>query len=382
MAHSYLLAGCRTPIGKFQGSLAAACRRSSPRWRSPRSFAARAWPPSESTKSSWATCSRPASARRRPGRRPSAQDCPYRLPHVTVNKVCGSGLKAVMLADQAILRRRRRADRRRRNGKHEPGPLSAARSKAGLEIRRPEGRRLDVARWPLVRVGRFADGGRSRLHRREPRRVAGRPGRFRRRKPSPRRCAADFTAEIVPVIVPGPKATTVVLPTKARGPIRSGEPWRGSSRPSRAQGTVTAGNASQLSDGAAAVIVASAAIAQRSDSPLRAADRGLGHVGRRSQGDVHRAGDGDPARAGQSRPDFGRHRSGRIERGLCRTMPGLHAAAGLDHHKDQRAGRRHRLGASDRRQRSAGARHAAARAGRARICSAAWPHCAWAAATP
>ncbi len=53
-------------------------------------------------KSSWATCSRRASARTRPGRRHSRPGLPDTIAAFTVNKVCGSGLKAVMLAAQAI----------------------------------------------------------------------------------------------------------------------------------------------------------------------------------------------------------------------------------------------------------------------------------------
>ena len=58
--------------------------------------------PTIPTRSSWATSCRAARARRRRGRRRSR---PASIPTVgalTINKVCGSGLKAVMLAAQAI----------------------------------------------------------------------------------------------------------------------------------------------------------------------------------------------------------------------------------------------------------------------------------------
>ena len=55
-----------------------------------------------STRSSWARSSRPASARRRPARRPCAPACPSRRSATTINRVCGSGLKAIMLAAAEI----------------------------------------------------------------------------------------------------------------------------------------------------------------------------------------------------------------------------------------------------------------------------------------
>ena len=48
----------------------------------------------------------------------------------TVNKVCGSGLKAVMLARPGDPGRRRRDRRGRRHGEHEPGPAPARRAAA------------------------------------------------------------------------------------------------------------------------------------------------------------------------------------------------------------------------------------------------------------
>ena len=54
---------------------------------------------------------------------------------MTINKVCGSGLKAVMLADQVDSRRRCPVDRRRRHGEHEPSAVSPDRCPRGLEVR-------------------------------------------------------------------------------------------------------------------------------------------------------------------------------------------------------------------------------------------------------
>jgi acetyl-CoA C-acetyltransferase len=72
-----------------------------------------------------------------------------------------------------------------------------------------------------------------------------------------------FEAEIVPVTVGGGKAPVVV--TTDEGPRADADPDRlASLRPAfGAEGTVTAGNASMISDGAAAVVVASPRLAER-----------------------------------------------------------------------------------------------------------------------
>ena len=49
---------------------------------------------------------------------------PDHVAALTINKVCGSGLKAVMLADQGIARRRHRHRRRRRHGVDEQLPAT------------------------------------------------------------------------------------------------------------------------------------------------------------------------------------------------------------------------------------------------------------------
>ena len=67
-----------------------------PRSRTP------AWRPMRSTKSSSAACCRPASARPRRARPRSAPASRLRVPATTVNKMCGSGMKAVMLAADQI----------------------------------------------------------------------------------------------------------------------------------------------------------------------------------------------------------------------------------------------------------------------------------------
>ena len=87
-----------------------------------------------------------------------AAGMPDTTPAHTTNMVCGSGLKAVMLAAQSDQGRRRQSRRRGRDGEHEPGAVPAAGSAAGVQVRRPEdgrcarsttgcGARSRTARW-------------------------------------------------------------------------------------------------------------------------------------------------------------------------------------------------------------------------------------------
>src|SRR5262245_2955231 len=102
MSASYIIAGCRTPIGKLLGSLAAV--------PAPRLGAAAV---AEAVRRS----ALPADAVEEVimgnvlsaglGQAPARQAALFAgfsdaVAAVTINKMCGSGLKAVMLADQAI----------------------------------------------------------------------------------------------------------------------------------------------------------------------------------------------------------------------------------------------------------------------------------------
>ncbi len=52
-----------------------------------------------------------------------AAGLPDAIPALTINKVCGSGLKAIMLGSDSITARQCRCGAGRRHGKHVPGPL-------------------------------------------------------------------------------------------------------------------------------------------------------------------------------------------------------------------------------------------------------------------
>jgi acetyl-CoA C-acetyltransferase len=184
----------------------------------------------------------------------------------TVNKVCGSGLKAVMLAAQSI-----------RAGDADVVVAGGMESMSNAPFLLPNARKGykygDVtAVDSLVRDGLWcafencAMGDAAEY-------IAGKCGVTRADQDrfaaqSHRRAAeawekGHFAAEIAPVTVgTGPKATTV---SRDEG-IRPDSTAEGLAKlkPAFAKdGTVTAGNASQLSDGAAAVVVASARAAEK-----------------------------------------------------------------------------------------------------------------------
>lgn len=184
----------------------------------------------------------------------------------TVNKVCGSGLKAVMLADQAI-----------RSGDVEvvlAGGLESMSKAPHLFLTGRTGQKFGEQKladaliqdglwcpfegWAMGDAAEYI-AEKCSINRAEQDRFAAQ---------SHQRAAAawkngDFAAEVLPVTVgSGPKAKTVSRDEGVR-PETSPEVLA-KLRPSfRADGTVTAGNASQMSDGAAAVLVGSGEAAAR-----------------------------------------------------------------------------------------------------------------------
>jgi len=184
----------------------------------------------------------------------------------TVNKVCGSGLKAVMLAVQAI--KAGDADVIVAGGMESmsKAPHLMLNSRTGTKF--GDGKLVDALvhdglwcpfeNWAM---GDAADYIAQKCS-------ITRPDQDRFAVQSHCRAAAawergDFAAEVLPVSVGnGPKARMV---TKDEG-IRADSSHEGLAKlrlAFRADGTVTAGNSSQLSDGAAALVVASAGAAAR-----------------------------------------------------------------------------------------------------------------------
>jgi acetyl-CoA C-acetyltransferase len=190
----------------------------------------------------------------------------------TVNKVCGSGLKAVMLAAQAIKAGDANLIVAGGTESMSRAPHLLLNSRTGTKY--GDGKLVDALvhdglwcpfeNWPM---GEAADYIATKC-------AVTRQDQDRFAVQSHRRAAAAwekglFTAEVLPVSVgSGPKAKMV---TKDEG-IRPDSSMEGLAKLKPAfqtEGTVTAGNASQLSDGAAAVVVASGqAVSRLGAKPL------------------------------------------------------------------------------------------------------------------
>jgi acetyl-CoA C-acetyltransferase len=266
MAEAFILSAARTPIGKYLGALADL---SAPELgaRAVAEAMRRAEAPADRVDEVLLGNVIQAGVGQNPARQAALKaGLPPSIAACTVNKVCGSGLKAVMLAAQAV-----------RAGDAE---LLVA---GGME---------SMSRAPFLLLGartgwKFGDQkvidamghdglwcafecwhmGEAAEH------IAARCGVTREDQDrfaaqSQQRAAAAwakgaFDAEVVPVTVgSGPKARTVSRDEGLRAETTS--QGLAKLKPSfREGGTVTAGNASTLSDGAAAVVVGSARAAQR-----------------------------------------------------------------------------------------------------------------------
>ncbi len=194
-------------------------------------------------------------------------DCP-KVPGDTVNRLCGSSLDAVSIASRAI-----------KTGEASlmlAGGVESM-SRAPFVMGKPDdafSRSLKSRTRPSAGASSIHDEGEIR-HRFDARdgRERGpraqefprRPGRLRLR--SQRRAAAAIAAgrlaeEIVPVAIPRKGRSVIVDRDEHPRATPAWTRWR-SFRASSREGTVTAGNASGVNDGAWALIIASEAAAKR-----------------------------------------------------------------------------------------------------------------------
>jgi acetyl-CoA C-acetyltransferase len=271
MSASYLIAGCRTPIGKLLGTLSSV---PAPRLGAVAVGEAvrRAGLPVDAVEEVIMGCVLPAGLGQAPARQAALHaGLPNTVAALTINKVCGSGLKAVMLADQAI----RSGDAKiivaggMESMSQAPFLISGARAgwKFGDQTVRDSMQNDGLwCAFEDMAMGCEAD------YIAESRGVS-RADQDAFSVESHRRAAARAGAtldEIVAVTFAGRKGDTIVTSDEGPRPDTSLE-GLAKLRPSfGATGTVTAGNASQISDGAAAVVVASEDVARDIRSPLKA----------------------------------------------------------------------------------------------------------------
>lgn len=202
-----------------------------------------------------------------------AAGLPEKIPALTVNKVCGSGLKAVMLADQAI--RAGDAQAIIAGGMESmslaphllPGVRSGWKfgSQTALDAMVHDG--LWCAREQRA-MGCLADDTATGASI-----TRGDQDAFSltsQQRAAQALEAGLFRAEIVPVSVKAGKVENVIdrdegpRPGLTLADLAKLRPAFGN------EGTATAGNASQISDGGAAVVVVSEALANTAKSPLKA----------------------------------------------------------------------------------------------------------------
>ena len=166
--------------------------------------------------------------------------------------------------------------------------------------------------------------------------------------------AGRFQREIVPVTIPQGKREPLVVDideyprykkTATGYELATSMEQLAALKPAfRQGGTVTAGNASGLNDGAAALVLMSQREGRSAGHQAAGALGGLGRGGRRPARDGAGAGRGDAQGAGACRAGAGGHRPGRAQRSLCRAGAGRAARAGAERGHHQRQRRRHRAG--------------------------------------
>lgn len=273
MTKSYLLSGCRTPIGKFLGAFSSVSATDLGA-SVVREAVARAEIEAAAVDEVILGNVLSAGLGQAPARQAAlGAGLPPTVTALTINKVCGSGLEAVTLADRAI----RLGDAKlvvaggMENMSRAPHLLPAVREGWKLGNREAVDSMIHDGLWCAFEGQHM---GNSAEYIAEKHNVT-REDQDACAVESHRRAAAaaeagKFAAEIVPVTIKSRRGETIV--ESDEGPrAETDADSLAKLRPSFSrEGTVTAGNASQLSDGAAAVVVASEAIAEECDSPLKA----------------------------------------------------------------------------------------------------------------
>ena len=273
MANSYIVAGCRTPIGRFLGSLSTIGATDLG------AIAVR-----EAVSRSTLGADRvdevimgnvlSAGLGQAPARQAALRGgLPSTVAALTINKVCGSGLKAVMLADQAV----RAGDAQvvvaggMENMSQAPHLLCRTRTGWKYGDQQAIDCMIHDGLWCAfedVHMGSSADDIASS-------RTVSRADQDALAATSHQRAIASaqhgqFKEEIVPVTVKSRKGETVVNVDEGPRADTSIEALAKLPASFGREGSVTAGNASQLSDGAAAVVVTSEEIAKTINSPIKA----------------------------------------------------------------------------------------------------------------
>jgi acetyl-CoA C-acetyltransferase len=260
-----IVSGARTPIGSFQGSLGSV---SAPKLGALAIRAAleRAGVPGDAVGEVYMGCVLPAGLGQAPARQASiGAGLPASVGAVTINKVCGSGLKAVVFGANAIA-----------TGEHDvvvAGGMESMTNAPFLLPKAREGLRLGHAQvidslisdglWDAYKNVHMGDCG--ELCAKEKNITRADQDAFAAesyRRALAAQAAGKFRGEIVGVEIAARKGPPTLVDADE-------EPGRGdieklpALRPAfQKDGTITAGNASSINDGAAALVLAGADVAQ------------------------------------------------------------------------------------------------------------------------
>ncbi len=269
-----LVAGARTPIGRFQGALSslAATQLGA---IAVREAVARAHVQPADVQEAILGNVLQAGLGQNPARAAAIwAGLPDTVPSVTINKVCGSALKAVMLAAQAIKAGDRDLVVAGGMESMSNAPHLLIGSRAGLRL--GDGKLVDHlvhdGLWDQYNDFHMGETGEIVAERFHVRRADSDhlAARSHARALAAQK-AGRFDAEIVAVPVPQRKGDPIVVRHDEGIRPDTTEAGLAKLKPTfRADGQVTAGNSSQISDGAAAIVVASAAYARAHKLPILA----------------------------------------------------------------------------------------------------------------
>jgi acetyl-CoA C-acetyltransferase len=261
----FILGAVRTPIGAFQGALA---ELTAPQLGGIALKAAleRSRLGGDQVDEVLMGCVLPAGLGQAPARQAAhLAGLPRSVPAVTVNKVCGSGLKAIALGAGAIRLGEARVILAGGMESMSRAPYLLPKAREGLRL--GHGQLIDSlihdGLWDAYRdqhMGECAElcAREKAISRADQDAHAAESYRRARRA----QVEGKFAAEIVAVEVPQRKGPPRLV-TEDEGPGRGDPAKLPSLRPAfQKEGTITAGNASSLSDGAAAVVLASAEAAR------------------------------------------------------------------------------------------------------------------------
>jgi acetyl-CoA C-acetyltransferase len=259
-----IVASARTPIGSFQGVLAPLSAQKLGA-TAIQAALARGNVPAEAVGEVYMGCVLPAGLGQAPARQASiGAGIPASVGAVTVNKVCGSGLKTVVMARNAIIA-----------GEHDvvvAGGMESMSNAPYLLPKARDGYRLGHAQvidslitdglWDAYKNVHMGDCG--ELCAKEKGITRADQDAFAAesyRRALHAQAEGKFKAEIVPVEIPQRKGAPLVVADDEE-PGRGDIAKLGSLRPAfQKEGTITAGNASSINDGAAALVVTSSDVA-------------------------------------------------------------------------------------------------------------------------